>query len=63
MIRAAPNVRGNQFFMRYKMEIGGTTLEEYAKRLQEVLYYWSRPWEIPKKKEKFKRKVQRIKRR
>lgn len=45
------------------MEIGGITLEEYAKRLQEVLYYWNRPWEIPKKKEKIKRKVQRIKRR
>jgi hypothetical protein len=43
--------------------IGGTTLEEYATRLQEVLYYWNYPWEIPKKKEKFKRKVQRIKRR
>ena len=60
------NLRAAAVNMEHKMEkitIGGITLEEYAKRLQEVLYYWSRPWEIPKKKEKFKRKVQRIKRR
>lgn len=46
-----------------KITIDGLTAEEFAKRIQEILYYWNNPWEIPKKKEKFKRKVQRIKRR
>ena len=60
------NLRAAAVNMEHKMvniPIDGITLEEYAKRLQEVLYYWNYPWEIPKKKEKFKRKIQRIKRR
>lgn len=46
-----------------KITIDGLTAEEFAKRLQEMLFYGNNPWEIPKKKEKFKRKIQRIKRR
>lgn len=60
------NLRAAAVNMEHKMiniPIDGITLEEYATRLQEVLYYWNYPWEIPKKKEKFKHKIQRIKRR
>ena len=44
-----------------KVIINELTLEEYGEKWQKILYYWNNPWEIPKKKEKFKRKVQRIK--